>query len=146
MRMLANWALVLVLGCTGCSSFNREWKKAALQPAPAGLAGRWEGHWLSDVNGHNGRLRCLMTKVDDTTYQARFHAIYWKILRFSYTVPLNVQCATNHCAFNGQVDLGKLGGGIYQYSGSTSLTNFQSTYSSKYDHGTFRMARPQPKS
>ena len=133
---------ILMLG--GCSSFNRDWKQAAVQTPPADdFSGRWEGSWQSEANGHNGELRCLVTKVNDSTYDARYRAKYKKILSFGYTVPLRVQKVGETYKFSGEADLGKLAGGVYRYDGIASPTNFTSTYASKYDHGYFRMARPE---
>jgi hypothetical protein len=105
------------------------------------MEGRWEGHWLSHVNGHTGKLRCILSQEDDT-YAARFRATYKKILRFSYTVPLQVEQTNGVWHFHGHEDLGKLAGGVYSYEGTATPTNFHSTYNSKYDHGVFEMQRP----
>lgn len=83
-----------------------------------------------------------MTRVNDTMYDARYHAKYKKIFSFGYTVPLQVEKAAGVYNFKGEADLGKLAGGVYQYEGTASATNFTSTYRSKYDHGYFRMQRP----
>jgi hypothetical protein len=126
---------------SGCSSFNREWRAAGKQP-PAGLAGRWEGHWVSDANGHNDKLRCVITEKGTNDYSANFHATYKHVFHFSYTVPLTVQQQGSNYVFSGQADLGKLAGGMYTYNGAATPTNFFSTYDSKYDHGKFEMHRP----
>jgi hypothetical protein len=132
---------VIVLIGAGCSSFNREWKKVAPNPeAGSALEGRWEGQWISEVNGHRGRLRGLVSK-DGEVYRARFHAKYLKILSFGYTIPLKAEEADNGYKFRGEADLGDFAGGVYQYEGHADTTNFFSTYSSKYDHGTFQMQR-----
>jgi L,D-peptidoglycan transpeptidase YkuD (ErfK/YbiS/YcfS/YnhG family) len=137
-------AVLAALLLTGCTSFNYEWKKAASQPAPADdLQGRWDGSWLSDVNGHNGRLRCIVTRKEDGTYRARFHATYQKVLTFGYTVPLSVHATNGVFYFSGQANLHWWAGGVYDYEGRAEGTNFFSTYRCKYDHGTFRMSRPQ---
>src|SRR5689334_10561360 len=116
-------ALILLLVIVpGCTSFNTEWKKAAALPATDGMTGRWEGRWLSDVNGHNGRLRCVVTKQEDGTYQARFHAKYQSVLSFGYTVPLKAERTNDTYTFNGEADLGWLAGGIYHYAGHTDPT------------------------
>ena len=48
--------LAALLVLSGCSTFNRDWKAAATATAPTNsIAGRWEGKWVSDHNGHNGR-------------------------------------------------------------------------------------------
>jgi hypothetical protein len=134
--------LIGLLLLAGCSSFNCDWKRAGQQPpATNQLAGRWQGHWMSDRNGHNGRLRCLLSQTGESAYEARFHAKYWKILSFSYTVPLKVQRSNEVYQFAGEANLGKLAGGVYRYSGKVAGTNFHSTYRSKYDYGYFRMNR-----
>ena len=116
----------------GCSTFNREWRLAGQTPALAdSIEGRWEGRWLSEVNGHNGQLRCLMRRQQDTGWQARFRATYGKILHFSYTVPLTVQEHYGGWEFNGEENLGKFAGGVYYNEGRASDTNFAATYRSK---------------
>jgi hypothetical protein len=133
------------LFAAGCSTFNRDWKKAAATPAGNTLLeGRWEGSWRSDVNGHTDRLRCLITKLDQGLYQARFHAKYRKIFSFGYTVPLRAENTNGQVHFSGEADLGSLAGGLYKYKGHAEATNFFSTYTCKYDHGTFQMGRPLP--
>lgn len=135
--------LTVVLLC-GCSSFNRDWRKAAQQPAPANsIEGRWEGSWTSGSNAHTGNLRCLLTREEGARYQARFRATYGKIFHFSYTTPLTVQEHGDGWEFNGESNLGKMAGGVYYYEGRASTTNFFSTYKSKYDHGVFEMRRPE---
>src|SRR5579883_2050272 len=80
----------------GCTTFNHDWKKAATQtPPPDSMEGRWQGVWASDVTHHTDELRCVVTRKDDGTYRARFHAKYHKVLSFGYTVPLKVEPATN---------------------------------------------------
>jgi hypothetical protein len=142
-------AFGLIMTCAlllggGCSSFHHEWKVAASKSAPlGGIEGRWQGSWHSDVNNHSGRLRCLLSEAGGNTYRARFHAKYMKILSFGYTVILTAEPSkTNGFTFSGEANLGRLAGGVYHYEGHADGTNFFSTYSCKYDHGTFQMARP----
>ena len=142
---------ILLLGgltLTGCCSFNRQGKAAAPMAASSqDITGRWEGSWRSDVNGHEGRLRCLITKISDHEYRAYYHAKYRKILSFSYAVPLQVEATNGAFQFKGQADLGWYAGGVYRYEGNASGTNFFSTYHSKYDHGQFHMSpyeQPSP--
>jgi len=133
---------IALLGA-GCSSFNHDWRKAANNPTSAlDLQGRWEGRWISEADRHDGKLRCLVTRNADNLYQARFHAKYKKILSFAYTVLLTTERTDGTFKFHGDADLGWLAGGIYHYEGHADATNFFSTYSSKYDHGTFQMQRP----
>lgn len=134
---------MLALLLCGCSSFNHAWKQAGSTPAPRdSVEGRWEGDWLSAANGHTGNLRCLITKQADGPYEARFRATYLKVLRFSYTVPLEITRSNEAWHFHGEADLGKAAGGVYRCEGNATPTNFHSTYRSKYDHGDFEMTRP----
>ena len=145
-QLLAAWPVCLIgtllcLSC-GCSTFNRAWHEAGCQPASTNsIEGRWEGRWISEVNGHNGKLRCLLSRYPNGDYAARFRATYLKVLRFSYTVTLKVDQRDDGWNFHGEENLGKLAGGIYRYSGQATQTNFHSTYDSKYDRGTFEMHR-----
>ncbi|MCW5553448.1 MAG: hypothetical protein KIS67_14965 [Verrucomicrobiae bacterium] len=141
----ATVTLALLLGWTcGCSTFNRDWRAAGEEPvAPDSIAGRWEGRWLSAVNGHTGRLRGLLTQTGGEQWSARFHATYWKVFRFSSSVELQVEAQAGEWRFLGEKHLGKLAGGVYQYEGHATPAEFQATYRSKYDHGLFEMRRPE---
>lgn len=141
---LLNWGLLLFLCLgTGCTSFHREWRKASLSPAPTdSYNGRWEGEWLSAKNGHHGKLRCLLEENSSSTqFRAHFRATYARVLHFSYAAILTGAVTNGVVQFTGESDLGKLGGGVYKYSGSANATHFSCTYESKYDHGTFQMSR-----
>ncbi|MBI2924995.1 MAG: hypothetical protein HYY24_04725 [Verrucomicrobia bacterium] len=133
-----------LLLATGCSSFHREWRAAARQPAPAhSLEGRWEGTWHSEANGHTGRLRCLIKEPEDGRYRARFHAKFLRILSFGYAARLDATEQAGRYRFQGQAVLPKWAGGAYRYEGHATATNFFSTYRCARDHGTFEMTRPK---
>jgi len=140
-------SLVAVFWFAGCSTFERDWQATGQVRVGTNstITGRWQGTWRSEVNGHNDQLRCLMTPLTNGLHSARFHAKYKKgIFRFSfsYSVPLQVRRTNDAFQFEGEADLGWLAGGIYRCEGSATVTNFFSTYRSKYDHGTFQMTRP----
>jgi hypothetical protein len=142
--LVLSWVIPLLLPLlAGCSGFGREWKAAARLPAGAdSIAGRWEGTWRSDANGHRGRLRCIMTPQDGSVVEARFRATYAGILSFGYTAPLTVTNEAGVWRFTGEADLGKLAGGVYRYDGTASPTQFHSIYRAQSDHGVFEMQRP----
>ena len=130
---------------SGCSGFHRAWKTEKFQSttyASDALTGAWEGTWLSDVNGHNGRLRALITQNPDGTYHAWYHAKYKRILSFAYSVDMEAQEITGGHTFTGEADLGKLAGGVYSYEGTASDGLYNAHYDCKYDHGVFKMQRP----
>lgn len=135
------WVLALVL-VAGCSGFNSKWKRAGQEARPAeGMIGRWEGSWKSEKNGHHGKLRCIATPSTNGMVSAQFHARFWKIFSYGYTVPLQVRQTAGVETFEGEANLGKMAGGVYHYSGVVSATNWQSTYRSTGDHGFFHMNR-----
>ena len=137
-------ALLLLACLCGCSTFNRDWRRAAV-PADHenSIAGPWQGRWRSEVNGHRGGLRCLMVRESDSLCQARFRATYGSIFHFSYSVALVVQPHDVGWEFDGEADLGKLVGGAFYYEGRATRTNLISTYRSKSDHGVFELQRPK---
>jgi hypothetical protein len=133
-------ALAGLLG-GGCSTFNRDWRNQA-QAAHDELAGLWQGSWQSNANGHHGDLRCIVSPMQDSTFETRYRASYMGILRFEYSLPVDVEGSAGTYSFIGQADLGALAGGVYTYTGRVTGTSFRATYQCERDHGTFRMQRP----
>lgn len=141
---LLSLAILLVVA-SGCSGFHRNWKAELSKSttyAPNAFTGAWEGTWLSDVNGHHGRLRALITENPDGTYKAWYHAKYKRILGYAYSVDMDTTELSNGHAFVGEADLGKLAGGVYSYQGTATNGLYHATYDAKYDRGTFKMSRP----
>jgi hypothetical protein len=133
------------ISLVGCSSFKDDWRQAGNNSAhTTDISGRWEGHWLSHVNGHNDKLRCVITEMDANQYEAKFHATYKMLvnLHFNYTVRLHFKPSAEGFAFHGEENLGSLAGGVYTYDGQANVTNFICTYASKYDRGAFQLHRP----
>ena len=142
-RSISFLSLAVLVTFTGCSTFNRDWKTAAAKPHLNKIEGGWVGSWLSDANKHSGGLRCIMEKISDENYRARFDSTYKKVLHFKSTVVLNGKMTNEVFHFSGDAKLPWWAGGIYHYEGSASPTNFFSTYRCKYDHGTFQMTRSE---
>jgi hypothetical protein len=158
----------LLFGCsTPTSRFESKWKAASAEydryeldrqqherrePQAAQdtrrelvIEGPWEGKWRSSANSHWGALRCVLTRTGPDTYNAEYHATYFRIFRYSYTMPLRVERrdeAYNVVLFDGETNLGWLAGGKYQYSGHASADEFICTYRSSRDYGYFEMTRP----
>ena len=141
---MKRWMLAVlgIMALTGCS-FRREWNAAIKQPIPANsIEGPWTGTWQSDANGHHGTLKCVVSKAAGASYRAHFKATYGKALRFSYVATLAGRETNGAVELKGELDLGKLAGGVYTYEGEATPTDFQSTYANKYDHGSYQMQRP----
>ena len=137
-------ALFIAIIAVGCSSFDRDWGKAAGQ-SNQGIEGRWVGRWHSDHNQHNGVLRCLINKKSEDVYETRFHAKYkLSIFTISYPYDMEMTVTRTDDAFNfkGEADLGWLAGGVYKYDGTGTNNNLAINYRSPKDHGTFNLKRP----
>ena len=131
------------LAC-GCSAFERDWEaagKAPEQPRAGAIEGRWEGGWKSEASGHEGGLRCLLTRSAEGKLEARYRATYACCFSFEYTVPMETVQDSDAVRFRGSADLGWFAGGVYEYEGSVQGNRFLSTYSSSGDHGTFDLTR-----
>ena len=129
--------------------FERRWRLSAPVPSLANaLQGRWEGEWVSEANGHRGALRCILNKAQSGEYQALFYAKYCGGLRVCYTVPLHGQMDGARLVLEGEMDIGRLAGGIYSYKGEANEKECNCAYRCKYDHGAFHLkpaASPEAK-
>ncbi|MEM9481304.1 MAG: hypothetical protein AAGA58_16765 [Verrucomicrobiota bacterium] len=116
-----------------------------METPPNGIEGAWEGTWLSNMNGHNGKLRGVVTKKSDTEYEFLYWASWGKIFSGSFPAVHTVVPAEDGDGFtlSGTEDLGALGG-VYTFEGSIDEEKYEATYkSSRKDHGVFEMTRPE---
>jgi hypothetical protein len=140
--------LLVLMG--GCSSFGRDWD-AALPTAGSSASGSglptgcWEGFWHSDASGHQGSLRCIITRRDNSEFDARYYASYsWWIIPFTfeYTVPLTIVRDGDAWHSRGSAELSCwVAGGLYEYEGRSAGDEFIASYRSDFDHGVFRLKR-----
>ncbi len=136
--------LLLLVG--GCSSFDRAWEASPPRTTSDSLpTGCWEGTWHSDGNGHQGSLRCIVTRRDNSEFDARYYATYsWWIIPFSfeYTVPLTIVRDGDSWYSRGSAELSCwVAGGLYEYEGRASGDDFVATYRCDFDRGVFRLKR-----
>lgn len=155
---LLTTALAAVLCLSSCSiGYNREWAKAtreAAAHAPTDMTGPWIGTWRSEVNGHNGELRCIVSatakdgaaKGSDSqpgqTHRFHYHATFMKILSATYDVNHQIHRTTDGYTFSGDQEIYGKGSGIYHYEGRATPQIFHATFRSEHDHGVFEMKRP----
>ncbi|MEX0729100.1 MAG: hypothetical protein WD065_22695 [Planctomycetaceae bacterium] len=127
----------------GCTAFERDWRASEQFANPCdSFSGRWEGTWKSDVNGHHGKLRALITPTDnERIYNARFKATYAFIIPYQFEIPMTVTTDEDGVHFEGQADLGWLAGGNYTYTGDARCGEFDSIYCADKDHGVFTMSK-----
>lgn len=104
------------------------------------LSGQWAGRWNSYQTGHNGPLRCRLTRIDDSSYQADFSGRFFKIVPFSYSVVLYVEQEGDVVTLSGQNYLGRRYGTFY-YTAEADDTSFTASYDSCKDCGQFVLSR-----
>jgi len=156
MTLLLFSRLTLVAGAlllVGCSSFERDWRASGRRPELRSFArgdafaGRWEGRWTSASHrlgsGYaGGRLRCLLARIDERRYEARFKA-NWMIFTSSYRTIFDVERRGPVLQLDGQHRLSAMFGGVYHYRGRVTPQHFKATYDSSYDRGTFDLRRAE---
>ncbi|MCG3181116.1 MAG: hypothetical protein BIFFINMI_03490 [Phycisphaerae bacterium] len=110
--------------------------------APADLMiGQWAGQWSTQSGDDSGTLQCTVRRIDESSYGAKFHATFFKVLTHDSEVTLRVTREPGKWLFEGEKDLGLLSGGIYRYKGYVTVTEFYSTFDSKMYKGIYRMKR-----
>jgi hypothetical protein len=139
--IVRNISHLLASFTSNCARFHQEWLQYPPRTETADISGRWDGEWVSEVNGHRGQLKCIVIRLDAYQCRASFHATYWNFLRACYSVNLTVNEVNGRFKFHGEVDLGKLAGGVYQYEGEVADKEYFSTYKCRYDHGAFHLHR-----
>lgn len=128
----------------GCA-FQREWRAAQYCPTVAeGMEGLWEGTWLSHKNGHTGKLKAIITRVDGDCYQVRFFATYLAIIPFGFKMPMQFVHNGQSFQFSGEQDIGLLAGGTFTYNGWADASDFHASYVAAGDCGEFNMQRVGP--
>ncbi len=105
------------------------------------LVGHWVGAWYSDARGYGDDLECIIVKLTDTKYEARFKATFWKVFTWRQRVLLTVGKGEAEWTFEGEQDLGWIAGGLYTYKGTTDGETFESTYKARSDAGSYTMKR-----
>lgn len=111
---------------------------AAAQPPD--LTVRWDGYWVSDVNGHTGPLHARFRQLDADTYRVAFRGRFAKIVPFWYATKLEVTGTGDGVVLLGASrQLPLLG--EYRTNAIVTATNFDATFTSRKDSGRFVMTR-----
>ncbi len=131
--------LVLTVLPSCSSAFHKAWDHP---PAAHGISGKWEGTWLSAVNGHHGELRCVVSgPKGGQNYRFHYHATWKSILSGSYKAIHQVQKKGTSYIFQGDHPMPDWAGGLYHYEGTVQGDAFNARYECAKDRGTFTMQR-----
>jgi len=146
LRFALSLFVLSVLSSCG-SEFRSAWKKA---PVTQGAEGKWEGTWLSAVNGHHGNLRCVVDNAHHTQlspdrhvdHEFFYHATWKGFLSGSYKAEHQVRRQKDGSyVFKGEHKMPDWAGGLYHYHGTIKGDDFNACYKSSADKGTFTMKR-----
>lgn len=146
----------LLTSCAG-PGFESAYQKSldsyqAADPKPE-VSGPWEGYWLSDKNGHTGKLRAIGTEDSSLgrneqgsgkefqQVEFRYHATWAKILSGGYTSDHLVRRKSDgSITVRGEKEIAFLG--LYTSEGTIEGEKFESRYHSDADQGVFVLRRP----
>ena len=134
-------ASLIASSLTSCGiGFQSRWSEAKTLPS-SGAQGRWTGTWKSEVNGHTGKLRCVVSHPKGTDQHSFLYRATWmKVLAATFKTAKTVTPTAQGATFVGEKNLGVLGG-TFRCKGSIKDDHFQATYESAVDHGVFEMER-----
>lgn len=136
--------LLLVTVClSSCgAAFRKEWNTAKAKPVSAGsIEGPWEGSWRSEVNGHKGKLRCVIPPSTASTREFHYYATWAKVFSGSMKAHHTLKSQAKGVTFTAQHSLGSFG--QFTAQGTISDQKFDATYQAIGDHGVFEMKRPE---
>lgn len=134
-------ALVFLSSCS--AGFRREWRSALAAGPQPGVTGAWEGTWKSEVNGHHGRLRAVVSapKNAEGDHEFHYHATWAKILSGAYRAKHRVSPIRGGSSLQGSHQMPEWAGGRYTYQGTIQGDSFQARYDCSKDKGIFEMQR-----
>lgn len=148
--MIQQWlAIGALLLLVGCGSFNREWRETVdNRSVPAtDFTGPWEGTWNSEATGHRGRLRAIITAVDDTIpgepglYEFYYQATWAAVLRGSFRTRFQVDRLNGErFRVEGEHPIG--GYGTYRQMATIGPESFEADYEAGFDRGHLTLERP----
>jgi len=146
--LLPTFCLCLLISCGG-RNFDNSWQRSNKKYNIGGkyaVTGPWEGTWLSDSNGHKGKLRCIITPLggsqESGSYLFRYWATWAGPLQGGFDAEFDIEKMGSQYHVQGTQDLGTFGS--FQHEGVIQGENFEATYrSSTGDHGTFNLHRPE---
>lgn len=124
----------LLAGCAGV-------ERAGCEAAADDLEGKWVGKWTCEKTGHSGYLSCRLKRMEADHYQAQYFATYATVLPYWYSIDMHLEREGQRYLTQWQVDLGWLGGGVYEYEGYIEGEIFFCEYSSKDYEGRFELVR-----
>ena len=140
--------LVMCIGfATGISAQDRGRGRGARGPQePLNISGNWTGTWSSynpnqttaAPNVVCAKLDAKVAKVNDV-WEATFEGDCGR--PYKYTIKMEGREAGNAVLFKGTVDLGAADGGVYDWIGRATNTEFIGFYTNAFSTGVFSLKK-----
>jgi hypothetical protein len=118
------------------------------------VMGTWVGTWglssppkpgepvpQSKIAAPEARLDCKVVELSNGRWQATFEGECGR--PYKYTIQMEGRQAGGVVLFQGSADLGEKDGGVYDWIGRATDTEFIGFYTSATHTGHFRLARPK---
>ena len=136
-------AIVLVVALSSCgTSFRSDWNAARAKDYRAGgIEGAWEGFWLSAVNGHAGKLWCVIKEGSSNERTFDYRATWKRILSAGFSAKHQLVRKGSATSFTVDHPIGSLG--TFHAEGTITADKFSACYEAAGDRGTFELRRPQ---
>lgn len=154
----------VLFASAGCCGFSSRWNAlAAAGPRPtASDTSRWEGEWKSDRDGHSGKLRCIVSKIEYKfepgsepaeglpTHSFEFSATWGLNFVSGYTIdmivtPVTPEGDTQHFKGSFSIVVWPLIDDTYHAEGTIEGDSFKAKYHAEIDDGIFEMKRVRGK-
>ena len=105
-----------------------------------GVSGRWVGTWQNTNNAHGGPLQAVLISQGTHTFAAYFHA-GWGKHSGTFKTPIQGEHEGESFRFQGSK---RILGLKINTAGTIRSDEFNATYESRFDSGTFTLKRPSP--
>ena len=136
--------LLIICGFSNCARYQKQWDKAVLNAdiPHSSITGAWTGSWKSTPTGHTGKLKCIIQEKKDGQYEFYYWATWARVISGGFRITCSVNKKNEKWTFNGEKDLGSLGGN-FNHQGKGNINKIEASYQSdRGDHGTFTLTRP----
>lgn len=136
--------LLIICGFSNCARYQKQWDEAVLNAdiPHSNITGAWTGSWKSAPTGHTGKLKCIIQEKKDGQYEFYYWATWARVISGGFRITCSVNKKNENWTFNGEKDLGSLGGN-FNHQGKGNINKIEASYQSdRGDHGTFTLTRP----
>lgn len=125
------------------TAYHAEWSAARDKAqSPGNIEGAWLGLWQSSVNGHSGKLWCLIKDGPSNERTFAYRATWGRVFSGEFSATHHLHRSGDQTTFIVDQPLGRLG--KFHGEGTIVADKFSACYQAVGDRGTFELMRPPP--